>query len=56
MSDLKFPIIKETYLSKYLSMDDYLIFVTLLWKYTLDKDNIRKQKKAAAVNVPFSLR
>lgn len=54
---LNLPIIKENIpAAKCLSMDDYLKFVALNLKYTLDKKVIRLQKKLAAVNVSFSLK
>jgi len=54
---LNFPVIKGTPpAAKQLSMDDYLKFVTLNLKYTVDKKAIRRQKKLAAVNVPFWLK
>lgn len=57
MEKLNLPIIKGKLPgAKRLSMDDYLKFVTLNLKYTLDKKSIRKQKRAANVNVPFSLK
>jgi len=50
MEKLKLPVVKgRTPESKQLSMDDYLKFVYLNLKYTLD----RKSKRQAAVNVPF---
>jgi hypothetical protein len=42
--------------AKCLSMDDYVKFVALNLKYTIDKRVTRKQKKLAAVNVAFSLK
>ena len=56
MDKLKFPIIKGEFpAARRLSMDDYLKFVNLHIKYTLDRKAVRRQKKMAAVNVPFSL-
>lgn len=57
MEDLKFPIIKgKIPAAKRLSMDDYLRFVTLNLKYTVDREANRKSKRLSAVNVPFSLK
>ena len=57
MEKLKLPVVKgRTPKSKRLSMDDYLKFVYLNLKYTLDRKNIRKYKSLLAVNVPFSLK
>ena len=57
MKELKFPIIKGTIpAAKWLSMDDYLKFVNLHLKYTLNKRTNKKWKRLLAVNVPFSLR
>ena len=56
MKQLKLPIIKEVFPpTKWLPMDDYLKFVTLNLKYTIEKKTVRKQKRLAAVNVPFLL-
>lgn len=57
MKKLKFPIIKELLPNaRWLSMDEYVKFVALNLKYTVDKKTIRKQKKSTAVNVPFLLK
>ena len=57
MEKLKLPVVKgRTPKPKRLSMDDYLKFVYLNLKYTLDRKNIRKYKSLLAVNVPFSLK
>jgi hypothetical protein len=57
MEKINLPIIKGSAPSaKWLSMDDYIKFINLHLRYTLDKKTSRKQKKLAAVNVPFSLR
>lgn len=57
MEKLNLPIIKgDIPAAKWLPMDDYLKFVSLNLKYTLDKEVIRKQKKSASVNVSFSLK
>jgi hypothetical protein len=54
---LKFPVIKGKLPSaKHLSMDDYLKFVNLNLKYTVDIKAVRKQKRAQAVNTPFFLK
>jgi hypothetical protein len=54
---LNLPIIKGTFPNaKRLSMDDYVKFVVLNLKYTIDKRVVRKQKRLAAVNVAFSLK
>ena len=56
MKKLNLPIIKGALpASRRLSMEDYLEFVNLHLKYTLDRKSIRRQKKLAAVNVRFSL-
>ena len=56
MEELNLPIISGMLpASRQLSMEDYLKFIDLNLKYTIDKKNIRKQKKIQAVNVPFSL-
>jgi hypothetical protein len=56
MKKLNLPIIKGALpTAKQLSMEEYLKFVNLNLKYTLDKKANRKQKKLAAVNVHFSL-
>ena len=57
MKTLKFPIIKKPVLkSKQLSMNDYLRFVYLNLKYTVNKKVNRKSKNLLAVNIPFSLK
>ena len=54
MQELKLPIIKERLpAAKSLSMDDYLRFVNLHLKYTLNKEVVKKWKKLSAVNVSF---
>jgi len=56
MEEIKLPIIKSPGpYAKWLSMDDYIKFINLHLKYVLDKKSVRRQKKLAAVNVPFSL-
>lgn len=57
MEEINLPIIKGSGpCAKWLSMDDYIKFINLHLRYTLDKKSARKQKKLAAVNVPFSLK
>lgn len=57
MKELNLPIIKGAPpATKWLPMDDYLKFIILNLKYTLDKKTIRRRKKLEAVNVPFSLK
>jgi hypothetical protein len=57
LEKLNFPIIKtDMPPPKWLSMEDYIEFVNLHLKYTIDKKTYRKQKKLAAVNVCFSLK
>jgi hypothetical protein len=49
MERLNLPIIKGVLpYARHLSMEDYLKFVNLHLKYTLDKKAIKKQKKLAA--------
>lgn len=56
MEKLNLPIIKaEVPLPKWLSMEDYIDFVNLNLKYTIDKRTVREQKKLAAVNTLFLL-
>jgi len=56
MEKLTLPIIRGALpAAKSLSMEDYLKFVNLQLEYIVDKKAVRKQKKLAAVNVPFSL-
>jgi hypothetical protein len=56
MEKLNLPVIKgEVPLSKSLSMDDYLKFVTLNLKYAVDIKIAREQKKLAMVNERFSI-
>ena len=56
MKKLNLPIIKgQLPASKWLSMDDYVRFVNLHLKYTLDRKTTRKWKRLSAVNVPFLL-
>ncbi len=54
---LKFPVIKgKLPPPKRLSMNDYLKFVNLNLKYTVNIEAVRKQKRAQVVNVPFFLK
>ena len=56
MKKLEFPIITGSVPDKkQLSMDDYLEFVKFNLQNTCDINEIRKQKKLAAVLVPFSI-
>ena len=57
MAKLRLPIIEGALPgSKILSMRDYLEFVNFNLKYNLDRKTARKQRKLAAVNIPFSLK
>jgi hypothetical protein len=57
MKELRLPIIKGTMPPpKRLSMNDYLIFVSLNLKYGVTQKINRIQKKLLAVNVSFSLK
>jgi hypothetical protein len=57
MKRLNLPVIKgKTPSPRSLSMDDYVKFIDLNLRYTLDRKNIRKYKSLLAVNVPFSLK
>lgn len=54
--ELKLPITRGALpAARQLSMDDYLKFVTFNLKHTTNRKVIRKQKKLAAVAVPFVL-
>lgn len=56
MDKLNLPIPKTGItLSKNLSMDDYIKFITLNLKYTVDRKTAREQKKLAVVNTRFLL-
>lgn len=56
MEKLNLPIIKGRLpAARQLSMDDYLKFINLHIKYTLDRKNMREQKRLTAVNVRFTL-
>ena len=57
MEDLKFPVIKEPLpAAKWLSMEDYIKFVSMHIRYTLDKRNYRRWKKLSVVKERFSLK
>lgn len=57
MEKLNLPIIKSPIPdAKWLSMDDYLKFVSFHLKYTFNKKAHRMWKKMLGVNVPFSLK
>jgi hypothetical protein len=57
MEEIKLPIIKGSApFAKWLSMEDYIKFINLHLRYTLDKKTARQQKNLAKVNVPFSLK
>lgn len=54
---LKLPVIKGNLPpSKHLSMDDYLKFVNLNLKHTVDMESVRRQKRARAVNAAFVIK
>jgi len=56
MKKLNLPIIKGKGPSKkWLSMDDYIKFINLHKKYTLNRKIYKKLKKLSGVNVPFLL-
>ena len=56
MKNLNLPSIKKSPpQSRCLSMDDYLKFIYLNLKYTVDIKANRKLKKLSSVNSPFSL-
>lgn len=56
MDKLNLPILKSGItLPKNLSMDDYVKFVTLNLRYTIDRKTVREQKKLAGVNTRFLL-
>lgn len=57
MKKLNLPVIKGNIpKARRLSMDDYLKFVTFNLKYTLDRKNIRRQKRLSKVNTAFLLK
>jgi len=54
MEYLEFPIIKESLLGgKRLSMNEYVKFVFLHLKYTLNKKEYERNKRLNSVNTPF---
>ena len=56
MEELRFPVINKNLPDgKKLSMDEYVKFVFLHLKYTLNKKRYRESKKSIAVNKSFSL-
>lgn len=56
MEKLDLPVIKDTrFEPKHLSMDDYLRFVHLNLKYTIDRERVRKEKMSASVPVSFAI-
>ena len=56
MEKLNLPIIKDGLpCAKHLSMDEYLKFIELNSKYIINRRANRKQKRLAAVDVPFIL-
>lgn len=57
MKKLKLPIIEGSVpQAKRLSMDDYLKFVNLHLKYTLDRKTEKMRQKKISVNVPFTIK
>jgi len=56
MKALNFPVIRDKSVSnRHLSMDDYVKFVNLNLKYTVDREANKKQKKLSACDKPFNL-
>ncbi len=54
MDKLNLPISKSgMILPKSLSMDDYVKFITLNLRHTIDRKTEREQKKLAVVNTRF---
>jgi len=54
---LNLPIVKGAFPApRHLTMDDYFKFVALNLKYVVDRKAVRKQKRLAVVDVPFSLK
>jgi len=54
MESLKFPIIKDRLPGgKRLSMDEYVKFVFLHLKHTLNKKDYERNKRLTSVNTPF---
>ncbi len=51
---MEFPIINKSLPGgKILSMDEYVKFVFLHLKYTLNKEDYEKNKRLTSVNTPF---
>lgn len=56
MEELKLPVIKEALpQAKWLPMDDYMEFVNLHLRYTLDREAYQRLKRLSSVNVRFLL-
>ena len=56
MEKLNLPVIGGRLLyAGHLSMDDYLKFIEINLKLTVDRKALRKQKRQTAVNVAFVL-
>ena len=56
MEDLRFPIIKKSMPpAKRLSMNEYVKFVFLNLRYTLNKKEYKKTKKPSSTTTPFSI-
>ncbi|MFH1478506.1 MAG: hypothetical protein ABIG92_01850 [Candidatus Omnitrophota bacterium] len=56
MEKLNLPVTKSKDIpSKWLSMEDYMDFINLNLKYTVDKKSVREQKRSAAVTARFLL-
>ena len=57
MDKLNLPILKAGIpLPRSLSMEDYIKFVTLNLKYTIDRKAVREQKRLAVINERFFLK
>lgn len=57
MDKLNLPIVKAGIpFSRSLSMNDYLKFITLNLRDTIDREAVREQKKLAVVNEQFSIK
>lgn len=56
MENLNLPVVRGNFpAGRQLSMDDYLKFVTMLLKYSVDRKQTRRQKRFSSVNVMFSM-
>ena len=56
MEDLNLPPIARPPLpSRNLGMDEFLAFVEFSQKHLLDREAYKKEKRMAAVNIPFRL-